>query len=126
MKEQILLMLCVVMLASDARAAAPEFLPEKGAASSVPAARWEEAFVTGNGRLGAMLYGDPENETLIANHCRLFLPLGSYEKVPYLAAHLTELRRVFREEGAPTAMTFLMASRTAASSTATPTVLCPR
>ena len=109
MKEQILLMLCVAMLASDARASAPESLPEKGAANAVPAARWEEAFVTGNGRLGAMLYGDPENETLIANHCRLFLPLGSYEKVPDLAVHLPELRRIFRQENAQVAMTFLMA-----------------
>ena len=50
--------------------------------------------------MGAMLFGDPENETLIANHCRLFLPLGSYEKVPDLAAHLPELRRIFRQDGA--------------------------
>ena len=54
-------------------------LPERGAASGQAAKRWEEAFVTGNGRMGAMLFGDPTNETFVANHCRLFLPLGSRE-----------------------------------------------
>jgi len=54
-------------------------LPERGAATHAPAKRWEEAFVSGNGRMGAMLFGDPENETFVANHCRLFLPLGSRE-----------------------------------------------
>ncbi len=87
---------------------AADSLPEKGAASRVSAKRWEGAFVTGNGRMGAMLFGNPENETLIANHCRLFLPLGSYEKVPNLAMQLPELRRVIREEGTTAAMTFLM------------------
>lgn len=46
-----------------------------------------------------------ENETLIANHCRLFLPLGSYETVPDLAAHLPELRRIIREHGTKAAIT---------------------
>lgn len=32
--------------------------------------------VTGNGRMGALMFGDPENETITANHCCLFLPLG--------------------------------------------------
>jgi len=107
-RTQILLSLCIAVLACVNAATAAERLPEKDAASSTPAARWERAFVTGNGRMGAMLFGNPENETLIANHCRLFLPLGSYEKVPDLAAHLPELRRIIRQNGAHAAMTFLM------------------
>ena len=83
-----------VLLAYITVVEAAEVLPEKGAATSIPATRWEEAFATGNGRMGAMLLGNPENETLIANHCRLFLPLGSYETVPDLAAHLPELRQI--------------------------------
>ncbi|MEI6392852.1 MAG: glycoside hydrolase N-terminal domain-containing protein [Verrucomicrobiota bacterium] len=43
--------------------------------------RWEDAFVTGNGRMGAMLFGNPTNETLVANHCRLFLPGTKLHKV---------------------------------------------
>lgn len=84
-------------------------LPERGAADGVPAKRWEEAFVTGNGRMGAMLFGDPVNETLVANHCRLFLPLGSREVVPDLASELPELRRTIRAEGPKKGMDFLLA-----------------
>jgi hypothetical protein len=55
-----------------------------------------------------MLFGNPANETLVANHCRLFLPLGSRELVPDLAAHLPELRRIIRERGYREAMSFLL------------------
>ena len=51
--------------------------PKRGAASLRPARRWEEALVTGNGRMGAMVHGHPLAERIVANHCRLFLPLGS-------------------------------------------------
>lgn len=83
-------------------------LPEKGAASTTPASRWEEAFMTGNGRMGAMLFGNVQNETLVANHCRLFLPLGSRELVPDLSKYLPELRRIIRRDGYQAAMSFLM------------------
>jgi len=33
--------------------------PERGVRSVVPGKRWEDAFVTGNGRLGALLFGSP-------------------------------------------------------------------
>lgn len=82
-------------------------VPDKGAASSVPASRWGEAFLTGNGRMGAMLFGDPQNETLVANHCRLFLPLGSREIVADLVAHMPEARTIIREEGYRAALQFL-------------------
>ena len=108
MKKQKFLLLCTAVLVCVTVATAADVLPQKGAASSIPAARWEEAFVTGNGRMGAMLFGNAENETLVANHCRLFLPLGSYETVPDLAGHLPELRRIIRADGYSAAMTFLM------------------
>jgi len=59
-----------------------EDLPVRGAASREPARSWEWAFVSGNGRMGAMVFGHPHRETVIANHCRLFLPLGTREIVP--------------------------------------------
>ena len=83
-------------------------MPPKGAASSAPAARWEEAFLTGNGRMGAMLFGDVQNETLVANHCRLFLPLGSREIVPDLSAHLASTRSIIRKDGFQPALAFLL------------------
>ncbi len=66
-------------------------MPEHGSISQNPALRWEDAFVSGNGRMGAMLFGDPNNEVFVANHCRLFLPLGNREIVPDLAVNVTRI-----------------------------------
>ena len=46
-----------------------------------------------------MWFGVPGNETLVANHCRLFLPLGNRELVPDMVRHLPEIRRIFRAKG---------------------------
>jgi len=73
--------------------------PAHGVRSITPAKRWEEAFVSGNGRMGAMLFGNPTNDTLIANHCRLYLPLGNREIVPDLGGFLPEYRRLIRDKG---------------------------
>jgi hypothetical protein len=79
-----------------------------GASSHVWAKRWEEAFVTGNGRMGAVLFGNPTNDTLVANHCRLFLPLGNREIVPDMAKEVPELRREIRAHGYGGAMKFFL------------------
>ncbi|NEC06496.1 glycoside hydrolase N-terminal domain-containing protein [Streptomyces sp. SID7909] len=42
-----------------------------------PAARWEDAFLGGNGRHGAMVYGDPADDRVIVNHHTLVRPNGS-------------------------------------------------
>lgn len=83
-------------------------VPKRGAASIEPAQQWEFAFVSGNGRIGAMVFGDPANETVVASHCRLFLPLGSREILPDLAEHVPELRRIIREKGYDAAMDFFL------------------
>ena len=83
--------------------------PERGAASAEPAKHWEEAFVTGNGRMGAMLFGDPLNETFVANHCRLFQPLGVREIPADVAADFPEYRRLIREKGYGVAHNFIKA-----------------
>ncbi len=82
--------------------------PGRGVRSVTPGKRWENAFVTGNGRMGAMLFGSPTNETLVADHCRLFLPLGNREIVPDLARHVPELRCIIREKGYGDAMKFFL------------------
>ena len=74
----------------------------------MPAKRWEDGFVSGNGRMGAIFFGDPGNETLVANHCRLFLPLGNREIVPDLAKYVPELRQIIREKGYGQAMAFFL------------------
>jgi len=93
---------------ADVVAAQPNDVPARGVSSQEPAKVWEFAFVSGNGRMGAMVFGDPAHETIIANHCRLFAPLGSREIVPDLAKHLPELRRVIREQGYGKAMDYFL------------------
>ncbi|MFH8930077.1 glycosyl hydrolase family 95 catalytic domain-containing protein [Streptomyces pristinaespiralis] len=58
-----------------------------------PAARWEDAFLSGNGRHGAMVYGDAGHERVVVNHHTLVCPNGS-ETVPppELAAGLRDLQ----------------------------------
>jgi hypothetical protein len=80
----------------------------RGSISRVPPKRWEDAFVSGNGRMGAMLFGSPEQDMLVANHCRLFLPQGSREIVPDLARHVPELRRIIREKNYGAANEFFL------------------
>jgi len=81
----------------------------RGSTSDKPAgSAWENSFVSGNGRMGALLFGSPSDEILVANHCRLFLPLGNREIVPDLANQVPELRNIYRTTGPARAMDFLM------------------
>ncbi|MET9426018.1 glycoside hydrolase N-terminal domain-containing protein [Streptomyces sp. NPDC006540] len=58
-----------------------------------PAARWEDAFLSGNGRHGAMVYGDVGDERVVVNHHTLVCPNGSETAgPPELAAGLPELQ----------------------------------
>ena len=81
-------------------------IPERCAASTRPAREWEFGLVSGNGRMGALVYGDPAHEAIVACHCRLYLPLGSREIVPDLAGYLPELRKIIREKGYDAALNF--------------------
>ncbi|MEU5286388.1 glycoside hydrolase N-terminal domain-containing protein [Streptomyces sp. NPDC020755] len=58
-----------------------------------PAARWEDAFLSGNGRHGAMVYGDPADDRVIVNHHSLVRPNGSEDlRPPELADRLHRLQ----------------------------------
>ncbi|MGC5411688.1 glycoside hydrolase N-terminal domain-containing protein, partial [Streptomyces sp. DT225] len=58
-----------------------------------PAARWEDAFLGGNGRHGAMVYGDPADDRVIVNHHTLVRPNGSqHVRPPELADRLDRLQ----------------------------------
>ena len=74
-------------------------MPRHGTVSIAPAGTWEESLATGNGIMGALLAGDPLQDTLIATHCKLWLPLGSREVVPDVGAFLPELRRIIAAKG---------------------------
>ncbi|MET9805117.1 glycosyl hydrolase family 95 catalytic domain-containing protein [Streptomyces halstedii] len=58
-----------------------------------PAVRWEDAFLSGNGRHGAMVYGDPADDRVIVNHHALVRPNGSEGvRPPELADRLGRLQ----------------------------------
>ncbi|MFI7085123.1 glycosyl hydrolase family 95 catalytic domain-containing protein [Streptomyces anulatus] len=58
-----------------------------------PATRWEDAFLSGNGRHGAMVYGDPADDRVIVNHHSLVRPNGSEDlRPPELADRLHRLQ----------------------------------
>ncbi|MFI8257569.1 glycosyl hydrolase family 95 catalytic domain-containing protein [Streptomyces filamentosus] len=48
--------------------------PVHGTWEPAPAARWEDAFLTGNGRHGALVHGDPADDRVIVTHHRLVRP----------------------------------------------------
>ena len=67
--------------------------------SESPAEKWEDAFVTGNGRHGTMVMGQPRNERIICVHEELFIRGWDHNKetVPLTAALLPEVRRLIDE-----------------------------
>ena len=82
-------------------------MPERGVASSAPATRWDYGFLTGNGRIGAVVYGNPTKETIVFNHERLYLPHPRPE-ICDLGQYLPEVRRIIRKEGHVAALKFSM------------------
>ncbi|MEA3189334.1 MAG: alpha-L-fucosidase 2 [Chthoniobacter sp.] len=86
----------------------PLAVPERGAASKQSTRYWEYGFLTGNGTMGADYFGNPGDETMVLTHCKLFLPLGSNEKVPDIGKYLPELRETIKTRGYPRGMGFMM------------------
>ncbi|MFG3496661.1 glycoside hydrolase N-terminal domain-containing protein [Streptomyces sp. NPDC047886] len=67
--------------------------PVHGTWEPAPAGRWEDAFLSGNGRHGAMVFGDPEDDRVIVNHHALVLPVpAAHTLPPRLAAGLAGLQ----------------------------------
>ena len=95
----------MLILACGTVSDAEGFLPERGVASFVPASRWDYGFLTGNGRIGAIVYGNPTRETIVLNHERLYLPHPRPE-ICDLGKYLPEVRRIIREQGHVAALRF--------------------
>ena len=66
-------------------------IPQRGFVSTIPATKWENALLSGNGKYGAMVFGQPIDETIILNHAQLFMPL--HEPLPPVSQgeHLIEI-----------------------------------
>jgi len=63
-----------------------------GATSTQPAKRFQQAFLSGNGTMGVMMFGNPYDEQVTLNHCRMFLPRGTREVVHDLADSMPEIK----------------------------------
>ncbi|MFJ2892603.1 glycosyl hydrolase family 95 catalytic domain-containing protein [Streptomyces sp. NPDC087305] len=59
----------------------------------LPAARWEDAFLSGNGHHGVLVFGDPNDDRVIVTHHTLVRPNGAeHARPPRLAAELPALQ----------------------------------
>lgn len=67
--------------------------PQRGMTCRQPARIWEDAFPTGNGVIGAMVYGHIRNELILFNHDDLWLRRAPAD-VPDISEHLPELRQM--------------------------------
>ncbi|ODA71159.1 glycoside hydrolase N-terminal domain-containing protein [Streptomyces sp. AVP053U2] len=68
--------------------------PVHGTWEPQPAARWEDAFLSGNGHHGALVFGDPDDERVVVTHHTLVRPVGADEDrlPPRLAEELPALQ----------------------------------
>ncbi|MFF8452519.1 glycoside hydrolase N-terminal domain-containing protein [Streptomyces leeuwenhoekii] len=68
--------------------------PVHGTWEPAPAARWEDAFLSGNGHHGALVFGDPDDDRVIVTHHTLVRPDGddAHRHPPRLAAGLPALQ----------------------------------
>jgi hypothetical protein len=68
--------------------------PVHGTWEPAPAARWEDAFLTGNGHHGALVFGDPYDDPVVVTHHTLVRPNGGeHARPPELATALPDVRR---------------------------------
>ncbi|SDZ19092.1 Glycosyl hydrolase family 65, N-terminal domain [Evansella caseinilytica] len=73
------------------------YMPKRGLMSGQSASCWQEALVTGNGKTGALVYGDPLKETIILNHEKLYEPF--HDEVVQnndLSPYLGEIRTLMK------------------------------
>lgn len=67
--------------------------PVHGTWEPRPAARWEDGFLSGNGRHGVLVFGDPDAERVVVTHHTLVRPNGAeHARPPRLAAELPALQ----------------------------------
>ncbi len=67
--------------------------PARGIEDTQPAARWEDALLSGNGRYGIMVYGDPLHEVVIYNDHTFVYPDEDTQQPPDIAAVMLQVRQ---------------------------------
>ncbi len=68
--------------------------PEHGYVTNMPAYKWEEGMITGNGTLGALVMGYPLSERIIFSHEKLFMPENPPTKAPDFGGSLDTIRKL--------------------------------
>ena len=61
-----------------------------------PATRWQDAIPTGSGVVGALVYGNIQNDTILLNHDSLYYPNEPSEQID-VSDQLPEVRRLIQE-----------------------------
>lgn len=91
--KSIISLLFLILIPVIALSQLPGFKnPERGFVSWKPAPVWEDALLSGNGTIGAMVFGKPHEETIILNHARCYLPMRTPPKPINQASRLAEIR----------------------------------
>lgn len=76
-----------------------ENCPERGIWSKNYGNTWENAYVAGNGIVGAMIYGAPAETKLIGNHHDFFLKGNNMTDLPPIGKELETVRTIIKEKG---------------------------
>lgn len=71
--------------------------PNKGFVSNQAATYWENALLSGNGKYGALVFGQPLDETIILSHTRLCMPLNQPLTPPNVAPYLGDIRKLLEQ-----------------------------
>ncbi|HYF29579.1 MAG TPA: glycoside hydrolase N-terminal domain-containing protein [Chitinophagaceae bacterium] len=69
-------------------------VPVRGFTNWQPASGWEHASLSGNGTLGAMVMGEPHDETIILSHALLYLPRKRSASLIDQASVLDSIRKL--------------------------------
>jgi hypothetical protein len=92
------MILLIISIGSFSCGSSPDELlitpPEHGFVSRLSASRWEESMITGNGTIGALVFGDPLNERVILSHEKLFMPEYPPAKAPPLYKYMDRIREM--------------------------------
>ncbi|MBT2225910.1 glycoside hydrolase N-terminal domain-containing protein [Nonomuraea sp. NEAU-A123] len=70
-------------------------MPEHRIYDTEPGLTWEDAFLSGNGEYGIMVYGEPHAQRVVFDHHRFVLPNGTRDlRPPAIADRLGEIREL--------------------------------
>ncbi len=92
---------CLTTAAAPAAGSPENISPEYQASERLfyraPAKYWEEALPIGNGRLGAMVYGDLKNEKIYLNECHLWTGKPGMRLRPEAPQTLEQAKQLIRD-----------------------------